>query len=597
MDKFVPMLIKNLEGGQNLKKARFCVLPKKLSLKQKGRYPMSSFQDILLSKGIITPEQLEAARELAKTTACSLGQSLLKTTACSQNEISRALALSYGLEFVSLEHQTIEPEILSLIPSDMALQYRAVPISLKDDLLTVAMDDFSLETIDTLAFYAGKRIRIAIATPGDIDAVLEQLYRDREMKKSATDAQKPGNVGIRTDDDTGIDSDANDAPIIRYVTGLIERAIQERASDIHVEPFEDIVRIRFRIDGVCRTVETFKKRLQGPVISRLKIMSGMDMAEKRRTQSGRILTKFLGREIDLRVSSLPGRHGESMVMRILDKEKGLVDLEELGFHETDLERFESIIRRPNGIFLVTGPTGSGKTTTLYAALKKLNRPDVNIETAENPVEYSIEGINQTQVRHDIGLNFSRILRSMMRQAPNIILVGEIRDRETADIAIQAALTGHLVFSTLHTNDAPSAITRLIDMKVKPFLVSTAVMAIMGQRLVRALCRECRRAYEPTDTELRSIGLTRSQAGDAVLYEAAGCKSCNNKGYRGRKGIFELMEMSEDIKKMAFEKQPLSKIRALAESEGMVTLQRDGVRKVLAGITTIREILRVTHTLE
>jgi type IV pilus assembly protein PilB len=336
------------------------------------------------------------------------------------------------------------------------------------------------------------------------------------------------------------------------------------------------------------------KKLQDPMISRIKIMSSMDMAEKRRPQDGRIKLKLHGREIDLRVSILPSVHGESVVMRILDKEQGLVDLPVLGFHETDLNRFNRIIKRPNGIFLVTGPTGSGKTTTLYAALKALNRPDVKIITAENPIEYNLTGINQAEVRHEIGLDFTRILRAMMRQAPNIILVGEIRDRETADIAIQAALTGHLVFSTLHTNDAPSALTRLVDMGVKPFLVASAVMAIMGQRLIRRLCPECKEAYEPSDVELRGVGLSQSDLGGRTVYRPTGCDKCNGGGYKGRQGVYELLEMSSDLRDLTFNKKPTKDLRVKAISEGMTTLQKDGVRKFLGGMTTIEEILRVTH---
>ena len=396
------------------------------------------------------------------------------------------------------------------------------------------------------------------------------------------------------EDYAGEDGEANDAPVIKYVTQLISNALKERASDIHIEPFEKRVRIRYRIDGVCVEKENPPKKLQGPILSRIKIMARMDMAEKRRTQDGRIQIQLHGREIDLRVSSLPARHGESIVMRILDKEKGLVDLEVLGFHESDYNRFSRIIKRPNGIFLVTGPTGSGKTTTLYAALKKLNRPDVKIITAENPVEYNLAGINQSEVRHDIGLTFQRILRAMMRQAPNIILVGEIRDRETADIATQAALTGHLVFSTLHTNDAASAITRLIDMGVKPFLVASAVMAVMAQRLVRILCAECKEPYDPSDVELRGVGLTRQRLEGNTLYRAVGCPACSGTGYKGRKGVYELMEMSPDLRDMAFKKKPSNEIRAKARAEGMTTLQEDGVRKVLAGLTTIPELLSITH---
>ena len=338
------------------------------------------------------------------------------------------------------------------------------------------------------------------------------------------------------------------------------------------------------------------KKLQGPVLSRVKIMSRMDMAEKRRPQDGRIKIKIQGKEIDLRVSVIPTVHGESIVMRILDKDAGLVDLEKLGFHESDLKRFNRIIKRPNGIFLVTGPTGSGKTTTLYSALMNLNKPDTKIITAEHPIEYNLTGINQSEVRHEIGLDFSRILRAMMRQAPNIILVGEIRDRETADTAIQAALTGHLVFSTLHTNDAPSALTRLIDMGVKPFLVASAVLSIMGQRLIRKLCPACKEPYEPAETELRMIGLTSTEVQGQEIFRPVGCDKCSA-GYKGRLGIYELLEMSPDLRDLTFNKSVSKDLRNKARSEGMVTLQEDAVRKLLAGITSVEEILRVTHSSE
>jgi type IV pilus assembly protein PilB len=354
------------------------------------------------------------------------------------------------------------------------------------------------------------------------------------------------------------------------------------------------VRVRYRIDGYCQEVDGPPKDLQGPLLSRIKLLARMDIAERRKPQDGRIVTNVDGREIDLRVSVLPAYHGESVVMRILDKEKGLVGLKELGFDGEDFERFQRLIKRPNGLFLVTGPTGSGKTTTLYAALKELNRPDVKILTAEEPVEYYLSGVNQCQVRTGIGLTFARILRSMLRQAPNIILVGEIRDQETAEIAIQASLTGHLVFSTLHTNDAPSALTRLVDMGVKPFLVSTAVMSVMAQRLVRRLCESCRKPYEPTATELRSVGLTPDMVKGKTLYRAVGCGECRATGYRGRLGLFELFEMDSRVRELCFQGAGTLKLREQAKlSGGLVSLQEDGVRKVLAGRTTIDEVLVAT----
>ncbi len=376
---------------------------------------------------------------------------------------------------------------------------------------------------------------------------------------------------------------------------MIAEASKQRASDIHVEPMEDRVRIRYRIDGLCQEVNAPPKRLQGAVLSRIKILAEMDIAEKRKTQDGRIRIRLGEKELDIRVSALPATHGESMVMRLLDKETGLVGLEQLGFHPEDYKRWKALIKRPNGIILVTGPTGSGKTTTLYAALKELNRPDVKIITAENPVEYNLAGINQAQVKANIGMTFQRILRAMLRQAPNIILVGEIRDPETAEIAIQAALTGHLVFSTLHTNDAPGALTRLIDMGVKPFLVASSIQASMSQRLVRMLCPQCKEPDpEPDATVLSGLNIDLEKVRGKTIYRAVGCDQCKDTGYKGRKGIFELMEMNSVMRDMIFKKEPVAKIKEQARLSGMISLLEDGVRKILDGLTTPEEIISITH---
>jgi type IV pilus assembly protein PilB len=380
------------------------------------------------------------------------------------------------------------------------------------------------------------------------------------------------------------------------VNGILDQALTARASDVHVEPMAERLRVRYRVDGYCIEQDSPPLHLAPAIISRIKLMAGMDISERRKPQDGRINIRLQGREIDLRVSALPAYHGESMVMRILDRQRGLISLPELGFASEDYARFLRIIKRPNGLFLVTGPTGSGKTTSLYAALRELNRPDVKIITAEDPVEYNLAGINQCQVRHDIGRDFARILRSMLRQAPNIILVGEIRDKETAEIAIQASLTGHLVFSTLHTNDAPSALTRLIDMGVKPFLVSTAVMAIMAQRLIRRLCKKCREPYVPTGPELRSIGVTADALQGRTVYRPGRCDDCGNTGYRGRIGAFELFAMDATIREMCFRGASTVKLREQAKaSGGLVSLMEDGVRKFLAGETTIEEVLTVAVT--
>jgi type IV pilus assembly protein PilB len=384
------------------------------------------------------------------------------------------------------------------------------------------------------------------------------------------------------------------APVIRLVNLILEKAVQMRASDIHIEPFADRIRIRYRIDGVCQEIESPPRRLLGPIMSRLKIMGSIDIAEKRRPQDGRIKVHVTGKDIDLRVSVLPTNHGQSMVMRILDRDNIKVSLRDLGFGEEDFKRYQNLIKRPNGILLVTGPTGSGKTTTLYASLNELNRPDTKIITAEDPVEYYLPGINQCEVKARIGMTFARIIRAMLRQNPNILLVGEIRDEETANTAIQASLTGHLVFSTLHTNDAPSALTRLVDIGVQPFLVASSIIGIMAQRLVRKVCPKCKARYEPPAPLLKSLGIRPEIASKANFMRGKGCSHCNKTGYRGRLAIYELMNMSSQIREMTFKGEPTQVIRKLARKQGMRTLFEDGMIKALKGVTTIDEVLRITH---
>jgi type IV pilus assembly protein PilB len=555
--------------------------------------------EILQEKGWVTDEQINKALGYSKTENCKIGEALVNLEICSQEQVSRALAIHFQLPFANLGKHIIPQEIIDAVPKEVALEHKIVPVARKGRTLVIAMGDpLDFFTIDNLRFILSTEVDCALATPEAVEEALDDYYRLAGGYDSVLGvaAGSDEDVEFGRGDFAGDESEANEAPVIKLVHMIIANALKAGASDIHIEPMESELRVRYRVDGVCRVMDSPPKKLQGPVISRLKIMARMDMAEKRRPQDGRIKIKIQGKEIDLRVSIIPSVHGESVVMRILDKDAGLVDLEKLGFHESDLARFNRIIKRPNGIFLVTGPTGSGKTTTLYSALMDLNQSDVKIITAEHPIEYNLTGINQAEVKHEIGLDFSRILRAMMRQAPNIILVGEIRDRETADTAIQAALTGHLVFSTLHTNDAPSALTRLIDMGVKPFLVASAVLAIMGQRLIRLLCKECKEPYEPTETELRMVGLSSTEIADQVLYRPVGCPKCTD-GYKGRCGIYELLEMSSELRDMTFKKLPSKDIRSKARSEGMVALQEDAVRKLLSGITTIEEILRVTHSSE
>ena len=537
----------------------------------------------LLDVGLIDAASMDQAEQFAKSRRRPLAEAIVELGLAPERDIYKlGVAKIARMPFVDPGAATLSPAVLERVPGNLALENRALPVTVKDGTLFIAIDDPDRSfVLDNLAFVAGGECRLAIAPPTSLDAALANAYGEQKAETGA--------VGKSAE---ALGGEDEDAPIIRLVHKTIEDALAARASDIHIEPFETRVRVRFRTDGVLAESASHPKNLQGALTSRLKIMASLDIAEKRKPQDGRIQFRAKGREIDIRTSILPGNHGETIVMRLLDKEQGLLSLASLGFDGDDYERFERLIKRPNGIFLVTGPTGSGKTTTLYAALRQLNRPDVKIITAEDPVEYQIKGINQCQVRGQIGLNFARILRAMLRQAPNVILVGEIRDAETAEIAIQAALTGHLVFSTLHTNDAPSALTRLIDMGVKPFLVAASVQAVLAQRLLRVLCPNCKEAYRAEDSELRSVGIDPvSFAGD--VYRPKGCEACGHKGYLGRRGIFELMTLDDEVREMTFRREPTMKVRGYAESSGqMRSLLHDGARKIQEGHTSIEEVLRV-----
>ena len=541
-----------------------------------------TLEQALVDKGVLTPDEVEQARALARSRGLQLEKAAVAVSQASEGDVYRCLAKSSGLPFVDPVAARPGPELLEKVPLEQIEQEQVLPVQEKGGLLYVAIDD-PLKTYlaDNLAFIAGCEVRCALAPPAALKEAINRVL---------------GRKGARPDSGAGpeLAGDDDDAPIIRLVQKTIGEALDARASDIHIEPFENRVRVRYRVDGVLQERASLEGALLGPLTSRVKIMASMDIAEKRKPQDGRIDFRMEDREIDIRTSLLPSNHGESIVMRLLDKEKNLLSLEALGFEREDSERFERIIKRPNGIFLVTGPTGSGKTTTLYAALKQLNRTDTKIITAEDPVEFNIAGINQCQVRPRIGLSFGRILRAMLRQAPNVILVGYIRDRETAEIAVQAALTGHLVFSTLHTNDAPSAITRLIDIGVKPFLAAASIQAVMAQRLVRVLCKECREPYQPAESELASVGLDVDQHRDVTLYRARGCEACDQAGYRGRLGLFELMAMDTTMRELAYNRESALRLREYAStSGGMTSLTEDGLRKVLDGRTSVDELLRVT----
>ncbi|MBI1826727.1 MAG: Flp pilus assembly complex ATPase component TadA [Planctomycetes bacterium] len=553
--------------------------------------------ETLVGWGVLNANALPQALEFAKTHNKRIGDALVELELCGEDDVSKALAAQFGLEYIDLEKQPVNREVLNLIPSKMISDYTILPLAEDGNRLRVIVHDpLDLETLDLLRFRLNREIVPTLAPISKIKRFIDKFVSSdsdmlsQTMKSIDEDAPE-------TEDDKkkgAVEEDA-DAPIIRLVNLIITEAVHGRASDIHIEPMGNRVRVRYRVDGVCHVRDDIPKHMQAPVTTRFKIMAGLDIAEKRVPQDGRIKMKIGNGQIDFRVSALPAYHGESMVLRILRPDSVNVGIPALGFAEDDFARFLKIIQRPNGIFLVTGPTGSGKTTTLYSALRDLNKPDRKIITAEDPVEYNFTGINQCQVRDDIGLTFAKILRSMLRQAPNIILVGEIRDREVGDVAIQAALTGHLVFSTLHTNDAPSAITRLIDMGIKPFLVASAIQAILAQRLIRVICAECK-AVDPNPDQrtLKLLGFTEEQLAGKQVYKGAGCKRCNGSGYRGRIGIFEMMLMNSQIRELAFNRATASQLRAAAKASGMRNLLEDGKMKVLSGQTTPEDLLRVTQ---
>ncbi|QDV35907.1 GspE/PulE family protein [Tautonia plasticadhaerens] len=555
--------------------------------------------DILVKRGIVGADQIVEARGMSGT----VEESLVRLGYAEIEDITRAKAEQNGLDYVDLHEIEIPPQIVELVPESLARENVVMPLAQEGGAIKVIMHDpMDFETLDKLRFVLNREISIALAPREAIVEAINRYYGSATSESESVDSmlQEFTDTAIDYADDVmsgkgvGGSEEDDSAPVIRLVNLLLEKAVQMRASDIHIEPFADRIRIRYRIDGVCQEIENPPRRLLGPIISRLKIMGSIDIAEKRRPQDGRIKVHVAGKDIDLRVSVLPTNHGQSIVMRILDRDNIKVSLRDLGFGEEDFKRYQNLIKRPNGILLVTGPTGSGKTTTLYASLNELNRPDVKIITAEDPVEYYLPGINQCEVKARIGMTFARIIRAMLRQNPNILLVGEIRDEETANTAIQASLTGHLVFSTLHTNDAPSALTRLVDIGVQPFLVASSIIGIMGQRLVRKVCPKCKAKYEPPAHLLQSLGIRPEIAAKANFTRGKGCGNCNKTGYRGRLAIYELMMMSSQIREMTFKGESTQAIRKVARKQGMRTLFEDGMIKALKGITTIDEVLRITH---
>jgi type IV pilus assembly protein PilB len=558
------------------------------------------FSEILLRRRLISQDQLAEARQMSKDTNTNLSDCIVKLGYASGDDVMRAVAQEHGREFVNLSEVTIADNVIELVPESVARENNVLPLSEEEDSLKVIVcDPYDIDTIEKLRFILNRKIDIALAPRERISEAINKYYTQIEGESADSVLQEFTDTAIdftetESQTQTGGGNEAldeNSAPIVRLVHLMITEAVQLRASDIHIEPFEDVVRIRYRIDGILHKRDCPPRRLLGAIISRVKILAKMDIAERRRPQDGRIKITAGEKDLDLRVSVIPTNHGQSVVMRILDKDNIRVGTRQLGLSDENFQQFSQLIRRPNGIILVTGPTGSGKTTTLYAALNALNRPDRKIITAEDPVEYYLPGINQVEVRHSIGLDFARIIRAMLRQAPNIILVGEMRDQETAGMGIQASLTGHLVFSTLHTNDAPSAVTRMVDMKVPNYLVASSVIAVLAQRLVRVVCPRCKHQIQLGESVIADAGIPPKTAAKATFMKGKGCGHCSKSGYRGRLGIFELMLINSKIREMIFQNASSVDIRDLAIKQGMRTLYMDGIAKVLKGITTLEEVYR------
>jgi type IV-A pilus assembly ATPase PilB len=551
--------------------------------------------EILLDTGLITKSQLDRARAEV-TPEKGLVQVLIEQGAVSDEDVSRALAAAASMDFVDLNQVTIPQEIIDLLPSATARRYKVIPVNLSESGLMMATSNpLDFDTFDAVGHLLKRDIDFVCATPSQIKSALLKYYGTADEAVSSLE-QSLGAEQIQFGDGPAIsgETETADAPVIKMVSLLLLEAHKMRASDIHLEPLEKRFRVRFRIDGVLHEMTNPPKKLQSAITSRVKIMTGsMSIAEKRLPQDGRIQVKIGKKSIDLRVSTIPTNHGESIVMRILDKSSLMLGLPELGFLSDDQEIFERLLALPDGILLVTGPTGSGKTTTLYGCLNYINKPDRKIITVEDPVEYQMNGINQVQVNADIGMTFPAALRSMLRQAPNIIMIGEIRDVETANIAINASLTGHLVFSTLHTNDAPSAVARLVDIGVQPFLVSSSVRAIMAQRLVRKLCQKCKEPGELTEAEMRALRIDPNQLSEATIMRPVGCDNCRFLGYKGRMGIFEIFVVDDEVRFMINDRASTLQLRKRARELGMRTLREDGVRKVLSGMTTAEEVIATT----
>jgi type IV pilus assembly protein PilB len=545
----------------------------------------------------VRDEDFRRALEVERAEGTSLSAALIKLGLLTEDELLRFLSEQYGTQAINLDTIDVDPNVFRMIPAEVANKFQVLPVARVGRQLTVAMaNPANFFAIDDIKFITGHEVRVLVATEGQLKRAIDKYYETSGTMDDIMRTVEEDVEVVETGDDETVDpatSGADQAPVVKFVNGLISEAVKRGASDIHIEPYERKLRVRFRIDGTLYEMMSPPHKLRAAITSRMKIMAELDIAERRVPQDGRIRVRMGGRQIDLRVSCLPCIHGEKIVLRILDKSNLALDLTKLGFEPRALDSFLRAIALPYGMVLVTGPTGSGKTTTLYSALTKVNTTDVNIMTAEDPVEYNLEGINQVNINEQVRLTFAEALRSFLRQDPNIIMVGEMRDAETASIAIKAALTGHLVFSTLHTNDAASTLTRLVDMGMEPFLVASSTNLIMAQRLIRRVCPKCREQVTLAPEALRELQLDGAAAANATFYRGRGCYDCNNTGYRGRQGLYEVMPVSPTIRDMILNRVSAREIKHQAMSEGMLSLRMDGLEKLKRGMTSPEEILKET----
>jgi len=553
--------------------------------------------ELFIEQHVLQPSQADDVLNEADLNGKTIAQAMVDSGFVDERGFYKTIADGLGTEYVDLSETEIAPEILRLIPSGLARLHRALPIGISGNALRVALvDPLDPRAGEDLRFALGKDVDVVVAPAEQIEDRIKQYYGAdtssmEEILKQLGEAG--GLLQLREGDGAAIEAEANATPIIRFVDLILYQAIQDRASDIHFEPFENEFKIRYRVDGALYEISPPPRHLALPVISRVKVMANMNIAERRLPQDGRIQKNISGRHIDLRVSTLPTQFGESLVLRVLDRSTVNLDLEMLGMPDYIYNYLLEVIQHPNGIFIATGPTGSGKTTTLYSCLRRINTIDSKLLTAEEPVEYDLEGIVQVPVNEAIGLTFARVLRAFLRQDPDRIMIGETRDLETAQIAIQASLTGHLVFTTLHTNDAPGAVTRWIDMGVEPFLISSTLEAVLGQRLLRSICPQCRTTYQPNEALLAQLGLARQDIGEKQFYYGKGCDACNHTGYKGRKGIYELLKITDPLRELINERAPTVTLKQKSIELGMVTLRQDGLRSIFAGDTTIEEVLKYT----